>query len=337
MRTGGLLASAVDSAIAWEAPLLGWGDFWALPLLGAAARSGVEVSLGGDGGDELFGARVFLLADRLRGGHPLQALNLARELPGAGDHPSRRAIARTFLEVAIGGALPYTAHAPVQKAVDRRRIPAWLKPASARELADTDDSVAWKHLDGPRWWARIAHGLTRGVEETGIFEDQRRRAESAGLQARHPLFDLDLLELCLRLPPLTTFNRYRNRPVLRASMDGLLPDSVRLRPQKAWFDSLLIDDLAGADGQAVRDLITGPGSEVRAYTNADLVQRELFTSPPGTTGSPFRWMWQVWRLLAAECWLRVQAGQGEDLREGLHASAPNVILRPVAAGATGAG
>ena len=329
VRSGGLLASAMDSALAWEAPLRGWGDFWSLPLLRAAAESGVSVSLGGDGGDELFGARLFLLADRLRSGHPLQALDLTRELPGAGDRPARRAMARIFLEIAVAGALPPSAQWPLQRELDRRRIPAWLKPDFARELVDTDDSLEWKRLDGPRWWAHIAHGLTRGVEEAGVFEGQRRRAESAGLHARFPLFDLDLLELCLRLPPLTSFDRHRSRPVLRASMAGLLPDSVRMRPQKALFDSLLIGDLAGTDGRAVRNLLTSQHAEVRAYVDADLLQRELFSGQPEAENRTFRWMWHVWRLVAAECWLQVQAGQGETLRRSLSASVPNVTLEPV--------
>jgi len=41
-------------------------------------------------------------------------------------------------------------------------------------------------------------------------------------------------------------------------MQGLLPDSVRLRPQKAWFDSVIVDTLAGPDGKAIRGLLTGP-------------------------------------------------------------------------------
>ena len=52
------------------------------------------MTLGGDGGDELFGARAFLLADRLRTGHALQSVKLARELPGAGDQPPRREVAQ---------------------------------------------------------------------------------------------------------------------------------------------------------------------------------------------------------------------------------------------------
>jgi asparagine synthase (glutamine-hydrolysing) len=323
VRAGGLLASALESLSEWQLPLRSWGDFWALPLLRAAAASGVQVTLGGDGGDELFGARNLLLADRLRAGHPLQALALARELPGAGDRPARRDVARIYANTAILGALPPRLHELLLRPAECRNTPAWLLASTRKGLLDSDDPLAWKRLDGPRWWAQVAHGLTRGVEETGVFEHQRRRAASAGLEARHPLFDLELVELCLRLPPLATFDRYRSRPLLRAAMSGLLPDTVRLRPQKALFDSLLLDTLTGADGAATRALLSDPHAELAAYVDLEEMRSALFS---GSERS-FRWMWQVWRLTSAECWLRQQAGGLEALADvAAHASAPQISI-----------
>jgi asparagine synthase (glutamine-hydrolysing) len=324
VRAGGLLASALESLEEWQLPLRSWGDFWALPLLRAAAASGVRVTLGGDGGDELFGARNLLLADRLRAGHPLQALALARELPGAGDRPARRDVARVFANTAVVAALPRRPHELLLRAAERRNTPTWLLAATRKRLLDSDDALVWKRLDGPRWWAEVAHGLTRGVEETGVFEHQRRRAASAGLEARHPLFDLELVELCLRLPPLATFDRYRSRPQLRTAMSGLLPDAVRLRPEKALFDSLLLDTLDGADGAAARALLSDPRAELAAYVDVEAMRNALFSSSERS----FRWMWQVWRLSSAECWLRQQAGGTGALADiAAHASAPQVTIR----------
>jgi asparagine synthase (glutamine-hydrolysing) len=333
VRAGGLLASAIESLAEWQLPLRSWGDFWALPLLRAAAASGVQVTIGGDGGDELFGARSLLLADRLCEGHPLQALALTRELPGAGDRPARRDVARIFANTAVMGALPRRLHELLLLQAERRATPAWLLERTRRDLPESDDPLAWKRLDGPRWWAQIAHGLTRGVEETGVFEHQRRRAASAGLEARHPLFDLELVELCLRLPPLATFDRYRSRPLLRAAMGGLLPDAVRLRPEKALFDSLLLDTLAGADDAAVRALLCDPRAELAAYVDLPAMRGALFDGAERS----FRWTWQVWRLASAECWLRAQSGGEEALAApAARASAPQVAVlqteRPIHGG-----
>lgn len=329
VRAGGLLASAREAVATWQMPLLGWGDFWTLPLLRGAAAAGVQTTLGGDGGDELFGARTYLLADRLRSGHPFEAVGLARELPGAGDRPARREVAKMVANMAVAGALPYRVHDLLQRPFAGRDAPGWLRPDAVRQLVASDDPLAWKRLDGPRWWANIAHGLTRGIEETGVFEHQRRRAASAGLEARHPLFDLDLVELGLRQPPLATFDRYRNRPVLRAAMTGLLPDAVRLRPGKAWFDSVIVDCLAGPDGHAIRRLLTDPRAELGAYVDPLCIQRDLFDTDRARSSSPFRWLWQVWRLTTAECWLQAQTNaSAKKLPGSPGASAARVALRP---------
>lgn len=132
VRAGGLLASALQAIAAWEMPLLGWGDFWTLPLLRTAAAAGVRVTLGGDGGDELFAVRSYLLADRLRAGHPLQALDLARELPGAGDRPARRKVARVMVNTALAGALPYRLHGILRRPFANRDAPNWLRPEATR-------------------------------------------------------------------------------------------------------------------------------------------------------------------------------------------------------------
>jgi asparagine synthase (glutamine-hydrolysing) len=329
VRPGGLLASALESLAAWQMPLLGWGDFWTLALMRAAAAQGVATMLDGDGGDELFGVRSHLLADRLRAGHPRQALALARELPGAGDRPPRREVAAVFRSLALAGALPHRLHGALRAPLARREAPDWLRPQAVRDLVDTDDPLAWKRLNGPRWWAQVAHGLTHGIEEAGVFEHQRRRAALAGVEARHPLLDLDLVALCLRQPPLATFDRRLTRPVLRASIAGLLPDAVRLRPGKARFESLIVDCLTGPDGAAVRRLLTGPGLQLGAYVDPSAVRHALFDDDRELRANPFRWMWQVWRLTTAECWLRAQADPGGQMPLGdLRASPARIAIRP---------
>jgi len=306
VRPGGLLASAHEYTTQWRAPLLGWGDFWTLPLLRTAAEQGVGTVLGGDGGDELFGPRVYALADALRAGRPRRVLELARRLPGAGAHVGRRQEAAMVGQLALAGALPPwpAGRAPLW---GEAAAPDWLTRSTLRQLRRSDDPDAWKRLRGPRWWANAAYGVAYGIEATGVFEHQRRRAAMAGLEARHPLLDLDLVELALRQPPERTLDPRFTRPVLRAAMAGLLPDSVRLRPQKALFESLIVSALTGPDAIAVKKILTAPDAEVGAYVDRERMTAALFGSPTLLRADPFRWMWQVWRLLTAELWLRFLA------------------------------
>jgi hypothetical protein len=50
------------------------------------------------------------------------------------------------------------------------------------------------------------------------------------------------------------------------------------------------------------------------------VRRELLDRGPEGAANQFSWMYQVWRLVTAECWLRSQALAGsETLSEQLAA------------------
>jgi asparagine synthase (glutamine-hydrolysing) len=309
VRPGGLVASAVEHLLAWRAPLIGWGDFWALPLMRVAAERGVVTMLDGDGGDELFGPRSQVITDRLLAARPRQALQLARRLPGA-DRAGRRLKAATVARLLYDGALPHGPQLALRRLATRRQAPDWLLRRTRTELAGSDDPAPWKLLDGPRWWAAAAHGVAYGIEGAGVFEHQRRRAALAGVEARHPLLDLDLVELCLRLPPEATLDPSLSRPLLREAMAGLLPDSVRLRPDKALFESVIVSCLRGPDAEAVRALLADPNAELGAYVDLGRMRGELFDRDELSRGDPFRWMWLVWRLLNAELWLRSLAAGG---------------------------
>jgi asparagine synthase (glutamine-hydrolysing) len=303
VQASGLLDSAVEHLGAWGVPLLGWGDFWTLPLMRAAAAEGVAQVLGGDGGDELFGPRQNLIADAIRGGHPVRALSVARELPGAGPHVPRREVASLLLSQLLT-ALPLSPHRRLEERLEKRRQPLWLRPNARLALAESEDLLAWKRLPGPLWWTEVADGIANGLDRAGVFEHQRRRADLAGLEARHPLLDLDLVTLCLRQPPTATLDPRFSRPVLRDSVAGMVPDSVRLRPAKARFESLVISCLTGPDLPAVRALLLEPEAELRALTDQAEIRRQLFEGRGGVPYGSFRWMWLVWRLLTAELWLR---------------------------------
>jgi hypothetical protein len=99
---------------------------------------------------------------------------------------------------------------------------------------------------------------------------------------------------------------------------------VRLRPEKALFDSLLLDCLAGDDG-AARALLTDPHAELGAYVDLQAMTGALFDTTAEGRRS-FRWMWQVWRMLTVECWLRSQSG-GVSSAIAHDVSAPRVATR----------
>lgn len=67
------------------------------------------------------------------------------------------------------------------------------------------------------------------------FEVLHRSATAAGLLPRYPFFDARVVSLCLALPSDTKLKDGQSRWILRDAMRGLLPETIRLRADKAEF------------------------------------------------------------------------------------------------------
>ena len=302
---GSPLAGVLRFIDAWAVPPPSPNAFFWPPLLERADNDGTRLLLGGEGGDELFGLSTPLLADRLRGGRVLAALNLARRLPG-GERQSIASLTRYVVRETAISTLP----APWLRRVWRPSgvwtpEPAWLGPRLAELHSAAANPLAWKTFEGPRWWAYSAHTLTLGREEVGVSDGIRRLYESERLRVHHPLLDPDLVELALSFPPELAFDTRFNRPVLRAAACGLIPEKIRTGVAKSDFASVLGAGVTSSDLQLARELLLAPQARTRDFVGPQAIVRELLDqSPELHPGGSGRWAIDVWRLLAVECWLR---------------------------------
>jgi asparagine synthase (glutamine-hydrolysing) len=305
---GSMVGGALEYLVTWQLPLMDQNNVFMQPLLRRAAADGVRVMLDGEGGDEVFGAARALIADQVRRGRLDEAVRLTARLPGAGDRPPLRPLLRLLLVHGVRGALPGGLHQGLRRARGVHHFaPPWFTAGSARLLFDSDDAWGWKRLDGPRWWAQLAHSLTSGVAARGVHDHARRRAQMAGLQAHHPLLDVQLIDVVLRLPPALSFDPHRSRPLLRAALAGLVPDEIRLRARKSYFDAPFQETMAGTDLGVVRRMLLDRGAELGAFVDLDRVRRDLLEVAPSRHPLGARyWAASAWRMVTAECWLRSQ-------------------------------
>lgn len=302
---GSMLAASLEYLRAWEEPSASPNLVLHRPLLDLVARDRVRVLLDGQGGDELFGCVPYLLADRVRRGRLGSVLSLARRVPGVGAAPSRRVLWSVIRRYGLEGALPQRTRT-LARALRRAQPagPAWLRESLASALLD-DDAFPEGNGAEPSWWAHLAATLTSRREQAGVHDFLRHKNALAGLEGAHPyLDDLELVELALALPPELSFDPELDRPLLRAASAGLVPDAVRLRRSKSYFDELFRETLSGPDRGALTRLLTAPDAEINAYVRPEVV-RERLLGPPhaGGTGG---WAWPLWRLATIECWLRFQ-------------------------------
>jgi asparagine synthase (glutamine-hydrolysing) len=302
---GSVIGGSLEYLDAWGLPPVSPNLFFWNPLLRRAAADGVTSLLDGEGGDAIFFGSPYILADRLRQGRVLAAVRLARQFRG--DPPTVPEVLARLRAFGLRPALPVPAW--VTNARRRRRdamadAPEWFTPQLARAYVDTDEMRLWEHEPGPRWSTWLLSTITRGTAV--VYDHVRRRARLAGLEARHPLYDVDVIELVLGLPPELALDRTLNRPLLRKSMAGLMPEQVRWRPDKSSFDVVFHEILRGNDLAVAHRLLSGT-PEVGAYVKSGAMRRELFERPAGSGPLGLQlWALYVWRLVTAENWLRQQ-------------------------------
>ena len=201
----------------------------------------------------------------------------------------------------------------------------WLSDASRAVLAAERDLWAWKRSDGPRWWAYLSDLVTGGRIRYGLHDTMRRLAEMTGVERRHPMLDdLDLIELILTIPPELSFDVRHTRPLLRDAVEGLVPDSIRLRTQKADFRFQIEESFAGPERDVIASLVLAPDARIRPFISqqvaADAVEKVGHLKFIPYQGG-------LLRMVTAECWLRAQAERDhERLCDAIAPSGSRVVL-----------
>lgn len=306
----GALWLALQHAQRWASPLIGSGAVIDTAMVAAAGRDGVEVVMDGQTGDEVFGCSPWLVADRLKRGRIFAALKIAQNWPGRPTTPrDRRTIMKRW---GVKGAAPYFLHRLARRRKDPTAdAPAWLLPGPRLECAAAVDNWAWKaSSSGPLWWRYLADWMTYLPHRDFRLDYLRSRAADAGVVSETPLYDFDLMDYCLRLPPELAFDVAFDRPLAREAVRGLVPDDVRLNGAKANFSPFGLSMLTGADAPGIERLLTAPDAELGAYADLDQVRGLWHEERPGTFNKAMYWEADIWRLTAAECWLRSLADPG---------------------------
>ena len=328
-RHGGTLPATLRYLETWRVPPASPNLFFHEPLLSLAGSEGITTMLDGQGGDELFGLSPYLAADRLLAGR-LREVDRLLSLT-AGSRAARRA---AFRQVVLEGALPYRAHRLAALARRRRRAPSWLTDVGAGLYGDGSAQWQWKAARAPRWWAHLAHVITVGRERAGVHDWLRHAFAQADVKGAHPwLQDVDLVETVLALPPEHAWDARYDRPLLREVLRGVLPDAIRLRADKSYFNDVLGSAVHVADAPAIESLLAGR-TEVSRYVRPELGAR-LRALPPSQWGR--RETWLLWRLVTLECWLRMQADPDflRDARTVLPLAEADVAVQPSVAASGG--
>lgn len=292
---------------AYEQP---FGNASAVPTLACAdlaASRGVHVLLGGDGGDEIFGGNERYAKD--------QVMEAFFRLPSPLKELARAA-----------GRLAGRSHAHllqrVQNFTERASLP---NP----DRFYTDDSFAsdyYHDLLTPAFRASVPRDASlermRAIYELGEQASPLHRimrldllmaiaqnditkvhgaCKAAGVSARFPFLDPDLVAWTGRLPQQYKVRGLDKRHLFKRAMQGVLPDAV-LRKKKQGFGLPIAVWLRSdaAFQAAVREVLFDPRTHARGWFEPAFVEKLI--------GEHLRGSWDhsaaIWHLVVLELWLR---------------------------------
>lgn len=305
IQSSGILSGSLQYLDAWKLPPTAATLSYWLPLAQRVAEDGIKIILDGEDGDDLFGFSPWLAADLLRQGRPVAMLRLLRQIPQLADVPTRTLLTSAY-RLGVKGSMPPVVHAALRRMRGQPDyVPSWLNDETARAFDETATPWHWKLRGQPRWWSGRLSTLLTGGFPGSLFDHARRRAALTGLDRRHPFADLDLLQFVDRLPPELAFDATFNRPLLRQSMAGIIPDRIRLQSRKMDLNTF-VDASIAADLVVVRPLMLASDAALREYVRPESLQHVFDPGTVLTTTAAGRLGFRAWRLVEMECWLRSQ-------------------------------
>jgi asparagine synthase (glutamine-hydrolysing) len=325
---------------------------WA--MFGAAEENGVRVFLDGLDGDGTisrgFQYLAELVADGDLGAFDRQITALAdrydRSREGlARNHayPVLRAMATARPLKFMGRAVSVSRqfNIPLREMISgvwlREVLPSWVQE---RLRGGTDPQATEAGTEQPL----IREGVARafGVTENDLRQTNRNRAllghrelhakpflESTypttlsvadkasaafGIEARYPFFDRRLIELSVSFPASTKLQDGWPRYIFRRAMDGILPEDVQWRRQKARLGANFDRMLAEEDAAAIEALLRRNAPSLSEYVNPESIQAVLSTLRSDASEAPLA----LYTLAVLAAWLerempRKKSGRPKNL------------------------
>lgn len=257
------------------------------------AERGVKVLLDGQGGDELLAGYHpcfdYYWGSLARQGHLLE---LWHELTAY-----RKLFGPPLLYLAVRAMRPY---APTAVQGLARR----LERGGALGL-DTDFARSFRHRTyefverGPDPFHSFLYALTRySLPMLLHFEDRNSMAHS--IEGRVPFLDYRLVEYAFSLPASQKIKHGITKSVLRNALNGILPESVRMRTDKMGFVTPERVWLANELNDWIRTIVSSVSFRTRGYFNVPQILEALDAHAAGK-----RDLTQLaWRWVNLELWFR---------------------------------
>jgi len=270
-------------------------------LYESARAANVTVLLDGLGGDVTLSHSRGYFAELFLKGHWLRLASEAQAMKRLYGQPLRATISRSV----IGRLTPGAIRRLGRRALRGNSLAAPMVPfrsAFARRVGTVAIAARLKALrQASVTDSRQAHFalLTSGANcfSLNLLD---RTAALFGIEGRYPFYDPRLAEFCLALPANQKMRAGLTRAIMRNALNGALPREVRTRKGKADHSPNFNRGLKGADGDRLKQLMSGKAVLPDAYfdmeTLDEMIRRYLASDSEGEG-------FVLWRVAMIARWL----------------------------------
>jgi len=294
----GVLWSGVDAV-----PLTWPGGAMEIEMLARAKAHGADVALMGVGADELFDGDPRALAELVRGGRVARAVTSARALRGF-TRP-RRPVIRYVVRPLVASIVP--------RAVRRRHalrapqpLPSWAGPRLREHARAWRAQEIEQSLSRPRTAAERFVRFDASPSHDHLAWLRHQEQVASGLERRDPYLDRDLVRFVTALPPTWLLHGGTRRGLFREAVRGLLPESIRVRADKASFEPAFARFVEASGGFAA----LRPLANLSELASLGLVEPASFGAAfDAFAVRPEDGWGDVWPALAVEAFLRGRTGR----------------------------
>lgn len=212
-----------------------------LPMLEKMKKDGKKVIITGQGGDHLFTGTPFVLYDLFG---RLKFVSLYQELQAFKKPWStlKAYILKPILGKKVVGILKKLMGKPIEK----------LDPFMDKK---SDIENLTQKIGVSNYTFKNDLDMITSAAHTTIMDGNfiHCAEEHFDVDIRHPFFDKELVEFALSLPPEMKYRQKTIKWIWRKAMDGILPDMIRDRKDKAEFSEVILIQIDTIDLGALLD------------------------------------------------------------------------------------
>jgi asparagine synthase (glutamine-hydrolysing) len=230
--------------------------FFFAPIYREARHKTIRAMLNGIGGDDLLSVSYDHLTDLLRQGNFPKLITQFRHDANITSYSS----SSLFLNYCLKPLIPQPIKVVIKQFLNpfqNNGVPSWINADCIKKMGVDErlKKITPKKQFSTLSQQRIYQGLFYGWNSTIIMDVIERFTAYYGIEMRYPFFDRRLVQFLLSVPEEQRWRNEWPKTILRRAMDGILPEPIRMRKDKAEFSPIIDSEFNDRQAGKISELI----------------------------------------------------------------------------------